>query len=314
MTENINKNINIYKYRFLSRLIIELKTPLSVGSGEKDVLTDSAVAKDANGLPYIPGTAIAGILRHAVELKKGKDNVKTFFGYQDYKDGQGSEIIFSSAQIVDENGMVVEGLQTSKSKYLKQFDNLPVRQHVRIGEKGVAEKHGKFDEEVVYKGTRFCFEIEMLSKNGENTALFDDILSEISSEIIRIGGGTRKGFGEFSVVDCRSKSLNLTLVDDLNDYINKTSSLNDSFWESVADNIPNAAVNDDWITYELKLQPDNFFIFSSGFGDDDADMTPVSETYFDWSSGKPVMKENAILIPGSSVKGALSHRTAFYYN
>jgi CRISPR/Cas system CSM-associated protein Csm3 (group 7 of RAMP superfamily) len=62
------------------------------------------------------------------------------------------------------------------------------------------------------------------------------------------------------------------------------------------------------------LKPDDFFLFGSGFGNEDADMIPVRETYFDWSSGKPVAKEKAVLIPGSSIKGAISHRVAFHYN
>ena len=54
-----------YTHRFLARFVIEAETPLAVGSGEKDILTDALVATDVNGLPYIPGTAIAGVLRHA---------------------------------------------------------------------------------------------------------------------------------------------------------------------------------------------------------------------------------------------------------
>ena len=56
-----------YNHRFLARFVIEAETPLAVGSGEKDVLTDALVATDVNGLPYIPGTAIAGVVRHMIE-------------------------------------------------------------------------------------------------------------------------------------------------------------------------------------------------------------------------------------------------------
>ena len=63
-----------------------------------------------------------------------------------------------------------------------------------------------------------------------------------------------------------------------------------------------------------KLRPENFFLFGSGFGDDDADMTPVKEKKVFWKNGKGELTEYEYLIPASSVKGALSHRTAFYYN
>ena len=45
-----------YRYRFISRIVIEAVTPIAVGSGDKDIITDARVIKDVNGLPYIPGT------------------------------------------------------------------------------------------------------------------------------------------------------------------------------------------------------------------------------------------------------------------
>lgn len=43
-------------------------------------------------------------------------------------------------------------------------------------------------------------------------------------------------------------------------------------------------------------------------------MTPVTESVVEWNDGKPVVVRERVLVPGSSVKGALAHRTAFYYN
>ena len=65
-----------YTYRFLARFIIEAVTPLAVKSGDNNMLTDSLVALDVNGLPYIPGTSIAGKVRHAI----GEEKAKIFFG------------------------------------------------------------------------------------------------------------------------------------------------------------------------------------------------------------------------------------------
>jgi CRISPR/Cas system CSM-associated protein Csm3 (group 7 of RAMP superfamily) len=308
------ENLNHYSHRLLARIVIQAETPLSVGSGDDNVFTDRLVSRDVNRLPYIPGTAIAGVIRHAVEEK---DNVQ-FFGYGGNKEdhGKGSEIIFSSAQIVDADGTVIEGLHTNQeSDYLQHFDNLPVRQHVRMNDKGAAEDHGKFDEEVVYKGTRFCFEMEMVASDND-TANFNKVLvlSELASDTIRIGGGTRKGFGEISIVECKQKILDLSNETDLTGYIEKTSSLNDRFWNNINPDGKKTDNSEGWTTYKLELKPDDFFLFGSGFGNENADMTAVSETYIDWSSGKPEFKDNAVLIPGSSVKGALSHRVAFHYN
>jgi CRISPR/Cas system CSM-associated protein Csm3 (group 7 of RAMP superfamily) len=66
------------------------------------------------------------------------------------------------------------------------------------------------------------------------------------------------------------------------------------------------------ITYTLKITPDDFFMFGSGFGDDDADQIPVVERVIDY--GKKGLSKNHIFIPASSLKGAIAHRTAFHYN
>ena len=56
--------------------------------------------------------------------------------------------------------------------------------------------------------------------------------------------------------------------------------------------------------------------FGSGFGDDRSDMTFVREPVVTWDRGEATVEEleRVILIPASSVKGALAHRTAYHYN
>lgn len=303
-----------YTHRFLARLVIEAETPLAVGSGDKDVLTDALIATDVNGLPYIPGTAIAGVVRHMIEEVKPEDfNINKIFGFQDKKDGHGSEIIFTEAKILNSKGEVVDGmnLKAKEDSLLKYYDELPIRQHVRINEKGVTDKSGKFDEQVVFAGTRFCFEIEMVAESGD-VSNFELALKQIQDKSFRIGGGTRCGFGEIEVVDLQERSLDLQKTDDLQLYLQKSSKLSDSWngWKN-KDIKPS---HSGWIKYELKLQPEDFFLFGSGFGDDEVDMTPVKEKKVVWKDGKGELTEELVLIPATSVKGALAHRVAYHYN
>jgi len=65
--------------------------------------------------------------------------------------------------------------------------------------------------------------------------------------------------------------------------------------------------------YKLILTPDSFFIFSEGFGDGETDNKPVTEEIAIYRNGT-IEFEKQTLIPASSIKGALSHRTAFHYN
>ena len=102
-----------YKYRFIARIVLEAKTPLVIGSGNKDIYTDATIAKDVNGLPYIPGTSIAGVVRHALGLT---DEEEKFFGYQKGEKGHGSEIIFSEAKMIGADGKVIDGIKELKGE------------------------------------------------------------------------------------------------------------------------------------------------------------------------------------------------------
>lgn len=62
-----------YKYRMIARITLEATSPLAVGSGEKDIITDAPVARDVNDLPYIPGTSLMGIIRHSLKDLKESD-------------------------------------------------------------------------------------------------------------------------------------------------------------------------------------------------------------------------------------------------
>jgi CRISPR/Cas system CSM-associated protein Csm3 (group 7 of RAMP superfamily) len=153
-------------------------------------------------------------------------------------------------------------------------------------------------------------------KEDEN---FKKVLGELAKNTIRFGGGTRKGFGEINIESLNCESFDLTDSNDLERYINKTSSLNDPIWNH--DNLENhdkiKVTDENWTEYELKLTPDDFFLFGSGFGNDDADMTRVMEKYIDWEDNqnpKCTWKEDTVLIPGSSIKGAVAHRVAYHYN
>lgn len=308
---------NIYKFRHIARIVLEAQTPIAVGSGDTDFITDSPVLKDVNGLPYIPGTSIAGVIRHAI----GHDKADNVFGYNNIKRPElsvGSNIIFTNALMIGKDGKVVEGLQNLEfieDSFYKKFSALPIRQHNSINSKGTVKADGgKFDEQVVYKGTRYVFEIELLSFE-EDDQNFNNIIHFLFSDEFRVGSGTRIGFGKMKVVTCKCRTIDMELEEDLKAYIQKSSSLNDSsFWSPIESKSTEVEQSENWDTYKLILTPDDFFLFGSGYGSDDADMTPVREAVITWNDGKPIFEDEHVLIPASSIKGAISHRVAYHYN
>ena len=299
------------QYRFLARIIIEAKSPLNIGSGNKGIKSDSLVLRDVNGIPFIPGTTIAGLLRHSL----GKDEEK-LMGSQD----MGSPLIISEAKMLDCDGKVLDGILSQErlnSEFLLNFRQLPIRQHAKIGHRGATVKGGKFDEEIVLKGTRFCFEMEMLSTDSDD-ADFKRLLNVLNSDTFRIGSGSRSGFGDVEVVGdkCQYKKIDLDVAAQRDWYLQKSSSLCEEWKDAEAIELVKTNDEKEWTTYEIQLKPEDFMLFGSGFGSDKADMTFVRETFIDWSGNCAQAKdrESVVLIPASSVKGALSHRLAFHYN
>jgi len=312
----------VYTHRYLARVVLEAETPLFIGSGETSLTTDAIVQKDIHGFPMIPGTSLTGVLRHALEDNEsnGSDNTKwnSFFGYQAPrgKKGLGSQIKISSAYLILENGKVAEGLSPDFDieNYIKFFQNLPVRQHVKITDKGVAntEKKGLFDNEVVYRGGKFLFEIE-LKGTEEDKHLWDEFINELKSPLFRIGQGTRNGYGHMEVSDLKSKVFDIREQADFEAYLNHNPSLN--VINNVLEDEKNSYKGErKYIEYKLELKPESFFIFSAGYGDEEVDNIPVTEEIIEYENNKLKLTEQKGLIPGSSIKGALRHRTAFHYN
>ena len=302
---------NTYRYRQLARIILETETPLAIGSGNKDIKTDSVVSKDINELPYIPATTLAGLIRHSLP----EELQEYWMGFQTKKDGEGSRIILSEGKILSANGNPIDGLNLVKDKITQLCRELPIRQHVRINQQGTAVKNGKFDEEIVPKGVRFCFEIELMAEK-DKPGIMGTILSIIQSDGFRIGSVSRSGFGKIKVVDILRRDLDLCVPDELTLYLGKSSSLAKE-WKGYRPYTPSATKESDCILYTLKLRPVDFMFFGSGFGDERSDMTFVREPVVtSWDRGEATVEEleRVILIPASSVKGALAHRTAYHYN
>lgn len=312
-----------YTHRHIVRLTVEAATPLAVGTGKgSDILTDAPVAKDVNGLPYIPATSIAGVLRHAMGYIDNKTDGNPF-GYIDGADnddsGHGSDIIFTDAVIVGKDGKALDGIQNIDwdDEFYRAFQDLPIRQHVRINDKGTADNknNGKFDNEVVYKGTRFVFEIELMSDSDDKDSAdkhITDAINRLRYCTLRIGGGTRKGYGKLKIIKCLKASLDLSTPEDLEKYLKKSSSLAED-WDGFTEVSEIESLDDSkWTHYQLKLKPLDFFMFGSGMGDSDADNVYVSELVV--SQGESIDNNKRVLIPGSSVKGAIAHRTAYHYN
>lgn len=305
------------RYVHLARVVVEADTPIAVGTGREDIVTDAPVVRDVNGLPYIPATSLTGVIRHALGI--GKEDKNVVFGYHDKNGGQGARLILTDAVMIGKEGKAMDGIcNIQNDEFYSHYNEKNVRQHVRITDKGVADTkgYGKFDNEVVYKGTRFVFEMELLSDETE-VEDFENSLKQLYDETFRIGSGTRCGYGKLKVKKCKQVTLDMMDAKDRRAYLKKSSSLS-SPWEFENARVPEeerTSASTGWTKYELKLKPIDFMLFGSGMGDDEADNTPMTDIVVEWNEqGKPCFSKQKTLIPATSVKGALAHRTAYHFN
>lgn len=292
--------------RILAHIIFEADSALRFGCGDFDMLYDSPIQRDFNGLPLILGTSICGVIRANAKEIFSQNEVENLFGFSKGREDSSSKVIFSNALLLNEKMQVSESLipfsPLSKSKFLSHFLHLPQRQHNAIGYQGVCKDGAKFDEEVIYKGTRFKCAMEMKCENECDKDDFFKILSLFYSPYIRFGAGSTKGFGVIKVLEIRYEILQSPH--------DKSSSLNESLSQifTPQDFVPKSH----FTHYALTLAPENVFLFGSGFGDEDADSIAVSEKVVDYDRG--TLSEAKLLIPASSIKGAISQRTKFYIN
>ena len=324
-----------YNTRLIARVTIEAATPLAIGSGKKSILTDATINRDANDLPFIPGTTLAGLIRHAIDEELA-DRLMGFIKKKNDKKNEyeveGSRLIVTEAKLLNRKGKAIDGLLNIETAYddedrafLDGFKHAPIRQHAKINHRGVTEDKGKFDEEVVPKGARFCFEMELMAnpKNEEELAEykqdFKDLLRKLRADGFRVGGKCRNGFGKIEVVGeaCLYRELDLSLPADLDLYLKKSASLAET-WDGFEPLELEKPQESRYTRYKLEITPKDFLFFGSGFGNEDVDHSYIKEQHITWdgdgNSGRWHSQNLSLVVPASSVKGALAHRTAFHFN
>ena len=324
-----------YNTRLIARVTIEAATPLAIGSGKKSILTDATINRDANDLPFIPGTTLAGLIRHAIDEELADRLMGFIKKKNDKKDEyevEGSRLIVTEAKLLNRKGKAIDGLLNIETAYddedrafLDGFKHAPIRQHAKINHRGVTEDKGKFDEEVVPKGACFCFEMELMAnpKSEEELAEykqdFKDLLRKLRADGFRVGGKSRNGFGKIEVVGeaCLYRELDLSLPTDLDLYLKKSASLAET-WDGFEPLELEGPQESRYTRYKLEITPKDFLFFGSGFGNEDVDHSYIKEQHITWDGdgniGRWHSQDLSLVAPASSVKGALAHRTAYYYN
>lgn len=332
----------------LARVTIEFTSPLTIGTGRGDDLSDSPCVLDANGLPTIPGSSLAGVLRAAWQAEYGEAEAKRLFGHQSGSTGASSRVELSWGQVHTKADTPVPlldpELKISSDEVLRFLSEGVLRDHVRINHRGIADDTGKFDELLVPKGARFTFEVLVHAQASVADARkdLDALLALLAGEMLRIGGRTRRGHGAFALQRALVGSFDLTTDAGRRRALQLKRALHEvpSSGKTEADAplvpwAPPKAKAPAVAHHQVRtviLQAQDLFLFGTGIavrpehrvgGDANAaspekahDKVPLTERSIQWVDGKKgvvtASEQAEVLIPATGVKGALRHRALYH--
>ena len=313
---------------YLARVVLETRTPLSISTGSPDGVFDTALVRDANGLPAVPGTSLAGKLRHLYQSRHGESAALGLFGYQAGNQGHPSRASVSWGALMDSHGRPAEGLLTDQEQdrledslyqaALAQIDAPVFRNRVRIGHRGAAADRAKFDRAVLPAGNRFALELRLRAPSEDGGSDWTSLLGLLAHPGLRLGGGTRAGLGSVSCVSLYQGRFDLGEPEAVAAFGSLGRGLTD-----IAGLEPFEPQADlaGWVTGILRLKARGFWRIGQGDPDPNkagdgkpADLLPVTEERVLWKNGRGERAIRALLFPASSLKGALAHRMAYHAN
>lgn len=323
----------------IARIVIESLSPISIGTGFGIGTFDTSLVRDANGLPTIPATSVAGVLRHSFARYYGQipgldqDETDSIFGCPDQDDRQGksSRIEISFGFIHDQDNRPIDRLLLGEERNRLKSDSLlagaardvPLsRDYVRLDGMGTAAEQAKFDRTMLPAGYRFTIELALWCESLSDHWL-DQILGLFDLPEFRLGGGTRKGLGKVKRVPGQTHiaEFDLRTLDGVNDLkaahddLSNMASFREASVESVSgDKLP--------LVGKLVLSPEDFWRIGQGdapygnYGDREPPAAIVlTERVVDWQSDRGQLEERRrVVVPASSIKGSLSHRATYHIN
>ena len=325
----------------LARVTLQFDSPFLVGTGRGDAVHDTQFAATPDGLPVLPGTSIAGLLRHAWARQNKTGSTPTgeradqspvarAFGYQASDEGTASRVEISFGHIHDASDRPVQflGANPDGDAVLEAVRRGVIRDHVRLNGQGVVDDRGKFDAWMVPAGARFTFELVVHPGAGVTA---QQLIALLASDALRMGGRTRRGLGRFSVVRAASRTFDLRKQADFADFERLSRDLHEAVPKGMLKPVQDlkAATVEGFITAEIELEPESWWMFGGGTPVREDHRKPGTRDFVDrvnahelrimWSgpaegqraSVTPEVNEPD-LAPGTALKGALRHRVAFH--
>ena len=308
----------IIKKHYL-KITFQLDSPLCIGSGRNDI-TDQDILRDARGIPYIPGSAVAGVLREACQGIMDDKAWKYYFGYSSTNTGNKvksdndiieSQIIFYDATLVGDN----------KDKDGNPKYRISQRDGVALNEYKSAKKQAKFDWEILEGDCKFQTFIEISEEQSDvnEKVKADEVLTNIAKiwkeTDIRFGAKTTRGYGKICNVEIIGKNFDFTSKDEISSWLD-FDIFEENSWKNAIlyEDMLNTLMKDNIWTLKdnnrlsLKLRLEGGLSirrYSTECSDEESapDQEQLTTVKFDKNGS-----EEVAVIPGTTWAGAIGHR------
>lgn len=230
----------------IARITIEFTTSFLICI-ENDHIINSVFVMNANGLPTIPGTSIASIIRRVFATQNGDKKTNKLFGFESSFQRQevNSFLYIGWAAVHDQNDRPVRPLlETSEIKndpVLTTLQTSVKREQIRINHQETFQNKAKSNEFLIPAGTRFTFEVSLkneteLEKEQNKETLLEmvSILNDPTTVFIE----RSYKIGSFYVVSWSSRFFDLTKSHDWKLYKKHPTSLSEESTILQKKNVP----------------------------------------------------------------------------
>jgi CRISPR/Cas system CSM-associated protein Csm3 (group 7 of RAMP superfamily) len=316
----------------IARITIEAASPISLAAGEGDVF-DVMLARDALGLPVIPGASLQGVLKSLL-TRTNPPLATKLFGTMQGRSTTAGRLQFSNAAVHNGSNQAVKASDDPAADDLLRrllADDPLLRDHVALDHRGTAANTAKFDRTAVPVGTRFSFELLMWG-SADDGADFTAVLNLLTLPLFRLGGATRRGYGRIG-----EAKVSYLFFGNPKDQVGDIATLRGAPL-SCHDGLPSHALPPctDAQVKEIPLMLTPLDYWRAGGGGErtltgearqqgadpakEVDDAFTREPSINWEGvtgtwcepGKAMAED--FVLQGSSIRGALAHRALFHWN
>jgi CRISPR/Cas system CSM-associated protein Csm3 (group 7 of RAMP superfamily) len=257
------------------------ESPLHIGGISLDAKIDLALAVDGQSRYYIPGTSFAGALRQWMNANCGASTTDSLWGHQDEKKARS----IKKTEQPHASFVIIEDAYFPEIR-VETRDGVGIDRHL-----GRAADNGKFDRAIIPKGAKCNFEMSVeIGKEADFSTALNQLLDALCAGEIRLGAAKTRGLGRVKLIACQ------TLTQTLNTKAGMLQALTDTFKSSYQDYTPQTAIQTAQLQIQIGWKPIGAVMVKDAIEGNSVDMLPLTS-----ADGK----ELALVIPGSSIKGAL---------